>query len=348
MSPPEANARPSQVTLAGWGIAGAAVMLVVAVFDTMGNLQSLDMRDELTRMLTTGSGKGLGLSVDQAIELMRWSLFVSGVAAAAAAILGIFVLQRNRGARIGLTVAAVPIVLTAPISGSFLGMFIAAGTAILWTRPARDWFAGRPPQPATMAPVAQQAVAPVAPPAVPPAEVQPPPVYGWAQPPAPLLPPQPPNPYGYYPPRPAPTSRAVVSDRPLQVRVACILTWVFSALTGLAYIVVLVALAVDSSGLLKIMRDSPQWDPSYDDNVVLVAIGVVSVLILFWCAAAMVLAVFAWRGARWAWGLLLASIGLAALVSLVLLPVSLAHLIVLGAAFGLLLSGPARDWFAGR
>lgn len=341
MSPTEPNGRPSQVTLAGWGIAVAAVLLVVAVFDTMGNLQSVDMREELTRVLTTGSGKGLGVTVDQAITVMRWSLFVSGVAAVAAGILGIYVLQRHRGARIGLTVAVVPIVLTAPISGSFLGMFIAAGTAILWTRPARDWLAGRPPQPTApraVQPAAPPTAPPTAPPAAPPAAVQPPPVHGWGQPP---------NPYGYYPPTAAPVYRENLAARPRQVRTACILTWVFSGLTALAYVLVLVALAVDSSGLLKVLRDSPQWDASYDDTMVLAAIVVVSVLILFWCAAASVLAAFAWRGARWAWILLLVSIAVAALVSLVLLPVSLVHLVVLAASFGLLLSRPSRTWFSG-
>src|SRR5689334_8333161 len=120
MSPSETSARPSQVTVAGWAVAIASVMLAVGVFDAMRNLHSVDTREEVTRALSTGSAKGLGISVDDALTAMRWALFVSGAAAAAAAILGVFVLQRNKGARIGLTVAAVPIVLASPISGSFL------------------------------------------------------------------------------------------------------------------------------------------------------------------------------------------------------------------------------------
>ena len=90
----------------------AILVVVLAVFQTMGELNGLDMRERLTRALGNGSGEDLGLTVDEAITVMRWSLYVAGVAAAASAILGVYALRRDRTARVGLTVAAVPIVLS--------------------------------------------------------------------------------------------------------------------------------------------------------------------------------------------------------------------------------------------
>src|SRR4051812_26407543 len=102
----------------------------------MADLKSVDTRDRLTRALATGWAKELGISVDDALTVIRWGLLVAGAAAAVTGVLGIFVLQRHAHARIALTVAAVPVVLTAPFSGGVLGLMIAAATALLWSRPA--------------------------------------------------------------------------------------------------------------------------------------------------------------------------------------------------------------------
>ncbi len=360
MSSPEGSARPSQVTFAGWGIAVASVMLVISVFDSMANLRSVDMRETIAEAVGSGSAKGLGLSVEDVTEILRWSFFVTGFAAVAAGILGVFVLQRNRSARIGLTVAAVPIALaalvTAPFAGSFLGMFIAAGTTVLWTRPARDWFDGRPPVAREVPrmpefpplPEYPSATTPPAPPAA--DAPQPPPTQGWGQAPpvgAPQPPPPAPNPYGYYPPAPRAQVPWPPSERPGQVRLACILTWVFSAVTSLAFLGLLTGFAVDSDAMLEQMRDAPGWDSAYEDFAVAGAV-VVSVIFLVWCLGAAVLAVFAWRRQQWAWILLLVSTGLAALIGLIGIPASLVHLAALATTFGALLSKQSRDWFSGR
>ncbi|MGO4258750.1 hypothetical protein AB4Y76_20120, partial [Marmoricola sp. RAF53] len=219
MSPEQPNARPSQVTVAGWAVAAAAVVLVVAVFDQMARLHTVDMREDIARVISSGSAADLGLTVARATEILRWILMVSAVAAVAAGVFGVFVLQRHRAARIGLTVAAVPVVLTAPVAGSLPAMVIGAGAALLWSRPARDWFAGRPaqarPEPVTRAarpnpfaaPVQRPVDAPVTTPVQrPPAELPPPdpgtppvllppPTSGWGgYPPGPAYPPHPAHP----------------------------------------------------------------------------------------------------------------------------------------------------------
>jgi hypothetical protein len=135
---------------------------------------------------------------------------------------------------------------------------------------------------------------------------------------------------------------------PRQVRVACLLTWVFSALTGLGYAALLVALVVDRHGLMAAIKDSPGWRSSYDDSTVVIAAVVVSAVFLLWCAGAAVLAWFAWRGASWAWIVLCVSTSVASLVCLIALPYSLVHLAAASYALGMLLSRRSREWFAGR
>ena len=50
----------------------------------------------------------------------------------------------NRGARLALSILAVPILLTAPLTGGLTGALVVVATLMLWSGPARDWFAGRP------------------------------------------------------------------------------------------------------------------------------------------------------------------------------------------------------------
>ena len=108
---------------------------------------------------------------------MRAGLTVAAVCAAAAAVLGFFVLQRSRGARLALSIVAVPILLTAPLTGGFVGALVAASTAVLWSGPARDWFAGRPgasaASSATKSPTPPTASASATSPADPPAPAAP-------------------------------------------------------------------------------------------------------------------------------------------------------------------------------
>src|SRR4051794_31683996 len=111
MSESDGSARPRQLTLAGWFVVVASVMLLITVYSTLASLNSVDTRDRVTQWLSTPTGDGLGLSVAQALSGLRAALIVTGVSAAAAAVLGVFVLQRHRGARIGLSNIAVPILV---------------------------------------------------------------------------------------------------------------------------------------------------------------------------------------------------------------------------------------------
>src|SRR3954469_14798781 len=97
-------ARPRQLTLAGWLVDVGSVMLVITVYSSIASLNSVDTRDRVSEWLSTPTGEGLGLSVADALSGLRVALMVTGLCAAASAVLGVFVLQRHRGARIALSV----------------------------------------------------------------------------------------------------------------------------------------------------------------------------------------------------------------------------------------------------
>src|SRR4051794_22408611 len=234
MSNDAAGPRPREVTIAGWTVAVASAMLVVSVFDAMARLHSVDTRDSLTRALGAGSAKDFGITLTDALDVMRGALFVAGVAAVVTGILGAFVLQRHATARLVLTVAAVPVVLTAPFSGGVLGLLIGGATALLWSRRARDWFAGRPPtRPAVERLAARPVERVLDPRTVRPVQGRPPEVGGPAAPPRAVTEWGAPGRRDVPPPYVVPETRSGV---PVPVRVACILTWAFSGLTALAYV----------------------------------------------------------------------------------------------------------------
>ena len=139
-------ARPRQATVAGVMVVLACLLLVITLFDAMAGVRSADTRQGIVEFLGKPPGDGLSLTVEGVVELLRGLLLFSGALAAAGAVLGVYALLRHRGARIGLSVVAVLMLLSATFV-SVLPVVVAIGAAMLWGREVRDWFDGRPPQP---------------------------------------------------------------------------------------------------------------------------------------------------------------------------------------------------------
>ncbi len=400
--------RPTQVTMAGWVAVIGSTFLLLTLFDSVAEVRSVETREGVEEFLSSPTGEGLGLGVDRAVEILRALLLFSGAAYAAALVLGIFVLQRHRGARIGFTVTAVAIMLTAPLAGGFLPALVAFAAITLWTGPARDWFAGRTPaasgasgasgssgarrtgagdyqegrlmsgqesqpdpspRPADRPygePPSAQAPAPEPRPSASGSHSygQPPP--GW--PPPDYQPPQQ-SQQGYYPPGyPPDYQQSYQPDyqqgypqyggyqaqqdpdrRPATVTIAAWLTWVFSALTLVAFVFVVIAVLAARDELLDAMRAEPgfeQLDIAPGDLVSV--LWVVSGLFIFWCASAIVLAVLAYRRVNWARIMLVVSAGLTLLLALMAIgsAVSAVHLLVAGAVIVLLFTGGANQWYS--
>ena len=139
--------RPRQVTMAAWMIMGGSVLLVGAVFERVSTLHRLETQDAVRQFLAEPPANGFGLDLEGALTILRTMSMVTAGCAAAAAILGYHVLKRNRGARIGLTVLAVPLFIAGFVIGGFLSSLVAVSAVMLWLAPARDWFDGVAPSP---------------------------------------------------------------------------------------------------------------------------------------------------------------------------------------------------------
>src|SRR4051794_7778302 len=357
------SARPRQLTLAGWFVVVASVMLVITVYSTIAGLNSVDTRDRVSEWLSTPTGEGLGLTVTDALSGLRVALMVTGLCAAASAVLGVFVLQRHRGARMALSVVVVPILvanlMTAPLTGGLLGALIAAATVVLWTGPARDWFAGRP----VRQPAVSERREPPQVPATPPAPTEPPatsvdlstqqpsrvpaatpgfgerPAHQSALPPEQWAAPTGP-PIGWQ--EPAPTFAV-----PGFVKAACVLTWAFSGLVAMVYVVMLFVLVVAKDEIVDYVTGLPEWQQSnIQPDLLMPVLWLGSLMFLAWSVGALVLAWFTWRRHNWARYLLAASAGAAFLAGLFAFPVSLLHLLACAVTIAGLFTARARAWFA--
>jgi hypothetical protein len=276
------------------------------------------------------------------------------------AILGYQTLQRSRGARLALTVLAVPLFVSGLATGGYLSSAVAAAVGTLWLGPARLWFDGRVapaadgtaraahpasrpvwPPPYDPGPSEQQRPAPAEPPRAHPEQARPQP--GWP----PVAPsawtPPPTTQYG----EPA---AAAAGARPPTLVWACVLTWIFSSLAAVVCVASIVVLAQDSSVILdKMHAQNPDLAArGVSDHMILVVCYVTCVVLALWSVGAAVLAVLAFRRRRLAmYGLLLSTAGasvfclLGALGSLVVLvPLAAAAVTI-----GCLVRPEVKAWF---
>jgi len=326
--------RPPQVTFSGWAILVGSVIVLVSVYDTVANLRSIDTREEVERMLSEPPLSGTGLGLERVLDMMHGASLVAGGCAAAMAVLGFFVLRRHQQARIGVSVLAVPLFLCGLVVGGFAASMVAVAAVLLWTRPARDWFAGRTPEP-TSRPAArapQWPERPVAPPRREPS------AHGsLPQPTAHPASEQQPDPNGprawsdFGAPQTPEPGRA--SRRPREVISACIMVWVFGGMALASTLTALVMVPSDDT----VLRDLYEQDERFADSGVTLSALRATVLALsaglaLWALAAVVLALFAFLRHNWArWALFGSSVA-TAVFSL---------LLVIGAPMMLVLTGVA-------
>lgn len=366
--------RPRQLTVAGGFVVAGSLFLLLSVFDSLASLDSVDTRAEVEQMLSTSSGQGLGLSVSQALTGMRVGLQIAAVCAAAALVLGVFVLRRHHGARLALSVVAVPILLTAPLTGGLLGVAVAVATATLWSGPARDWFAGRPvrettplfrrgeerkdvstgpdaprPAPSSSPPPPDAPATPslLAPTSTSAPTQRPSETPGFGAAPVQQSVQQSPQQPGQHPWMASTQHHGPIAPVPAQVRIACWLTWAFSGIVALMYVGVLAFLVLDQAQLVKALTDSPQWTQAgLDERLIVPVLWIGCLMFLGWALGAMALAWLTWRRHNWARYLLVASAAVAGVAATFAFPVGLIHQAACVAAIVMLVSAPARAWFA--
>lgn len=326
MTDSKAPARPPQVTMAGWVTVVGSLFMIVNVFGVVSRLHSLDTRESVQDALAKDPLKGTGIDLQQALSLMHGTALVAGGTAAAAAILGWFVLQRNHHARIGLSVIVVPLFFSGLVAGGFVSAMIAVSVVMLWGRPARDWFNGITPPKATAR--NDRDTAPWQPP-TPPPEQGPRSFEGFGSTPTESQPlsPNPDHQAHQVAPRPA------SAGRPREVVQACAFTWAMCGTAVLGLLMVLAGFAL-SPDLVKEVYESDSRFAESDISLTALrtAAIVLSIVLALWSAAAMVVAWFAFTGANWARIVLIVSASVAAAFSLATVLSSPPLLVVTGVA----------------
>lgn len=144
VSEPKELPRPPQTTMVGWVVLIGSVYVALQSFDSLASLRSSETR-ELIEDMIKAMGRPAGVSVEDGITALRGVHIAAAVCAAASAVLAFFALRRDKGARIGLSVLAVPLALSAAATGGFMTFMVVAGVLLLWLQPARNWFNGLPP-----------------------------------------------------------------------------------------------------------------------------------------------------------------------------------------------------------
>lgn len=379
MSEPRIETRPPQVLWGGCLAAVAAALLAVSVFDALDKLHSLATRATMVHTLN-----GLGLDgphgVGPLIPVVHVILLVAGCAAAVATILAGFTLTGHVRARIGLTVAAAAAVVS--ILGSFMGSsvvlsaMLAAAVGMLWSGPARDWFAGRPVREWKLpTPPERSAQGPAQSPFAPPASHG----YGapgrqnpghqpdhdspgWGGPPTPPpaptadRPSQAPAPYPgfgqptahtypvqiqpYVPPRPG--------VRPSSVVTAALITWVMSAITGLFGVMGALELLFERAALVRSLHSAPVvavMGHVQVTNAQLTLLEALCLVVVVLSVAAAVLMFFAFHRHEWARASLAACGVFGIVLSIWMTVVGLPVVIAISAAIALLYGAPASHWF---
>jgi hypothetical protein len=329
--------------MAGWMIMGGSVLVVATVFETITSLNTLETREAVSQFLSEPPGEGLGLDVPGALVVLRTVSMVAAGCAAVAAVLGFHVLRRNRSARLGVTVVAIPLFFTGMVTGGFLSSVVAASALLLWLEPARNWFDGVPAKPSP-----ERAATDWPPPA--PQSPEPPPSPPAPQEQAPATAPKPQQGFGTAA-APSAVGPGRPERRPAAVMWACVLTWVLSGTAAVMMALSALVIALQPDLVLEeLRRQNPDLgDQGLTDRAVQVATYVTAGVTVVWALVAVVLAVFVLRRAGWARIALLVSAagaGATCLVASVGSVLMVLPAFACAVTFSLLLRPDVRAWFA--
>lgn len=326
----ETKPRPGHTTLAGALVVGGAVGVVVSVAEQLSGLYSLETREQVTKFLTTPPGSDLDLSVPAALDGLRVVLMVLAGCATAAGVLGWHALRGSTGARLGLSVLAVPIFVGGLAVGGVLTALIAAGTMLMWSGPSAYWFRGEPvpEQPRRDGQAG-----------VPPLPVRRP---GANRPPdAPTT--------TLTAERPVAPAQQAPGRRPDALVWACVLTWAFTGLAAVVMGASAVLMAAQPELVIEEMRRQGQQLGDTGADAITEAVYLSAAVVIGWSMLASFFAVLAFRGVPWGRIGLLASALVAAVVSLLGVAASLLIVLPAGAALAtvVLLNRPeVRAWCA--
>lgn len=147
--------RPQEVTVGAMLAVSGSIVAIVTLVSSMGRLHTVEMTDVLTEVMSGPGMDAFSLTIDDMRRIAKVIIMVLGVLSVTSAVLGVYVLRRDRVARVVLTALGSFVALFGLISnvaGWVLSAYIAMSLFLLWTRPAREWFrperSAEPPPPA--------------------------------------------------------------------------------------------------------------------------------------------------------------------------------------------------------
>ena len=324
---PETAPRPGHATLAGWLVIGGSVILVLVAWQRIANLHTLEVQEELQRAASNSSVDLWTMSAERLETIIRVLCMIAAGAATASAILGWYALKRSTSARLAITLLTPLLVVGAFATASgFSGSLVLLGIVMLWLRPTRDWYAGRPwttqtagsaqRRPDPFAPTSQPRPVDAAPPTPepPPPTPEPEPAPG----PGPVQPGPFVGEYGAPAPTPATSpSPEVRAKRPGALIAACVTVWASCALVaGFMLLFSLVMTVARDEFFEELQRQQPDDVQGITAAQLATGTYLATAFIVLWCVAATVLAMLAFRRLQWARVALVTCAGVAGLVLL--------------------------------
>lgn len=323
-------ARPRQTTMAGVMVMLAAAFVVLAAFDRVARLRSLETRESLERVIKDLPG-GFSPSVESVIQVSHVVAIVAALCSVAAVALGWQVLQGSRRARVVLSALAVPIFVTGLVAGGFMSSIVTVATLMLWLSPSREWFAGKPiPEPVKPGQARREASVDAltgrAPDEVPaPVPAQP---SGWSVAPTP-------------------------DKRPDPLTVAIVLTIVTAGLVFVSSLLTLVVLVTQPDLMIdELRRTNPELESQgASDRLLLTAAYLSCGFTLITSGLAVVLAVLMAKRRAWAARLLLicaAACALFCIIAAIASPIALIPAAAAIVTVNCLRRAEVRAWFDAR
>jgi hypothetical protein len=343
----EQQPRPGQATLAGVLIIGGSIFVVLAAWQRISTLHTLEAQEQIAEWLGDG---GSGLSFEGMERLLRVTYVVGAAAAAASAVLGFQVFKRSTSARIVLTALSPLLFVGGLATNQLLAPMVLAGIALLWLQPTRDWYAGRPwvqrheeRRAARLA--AMRSGSPSAP------ESTRPDPFAAPAPPAPTAPGQagPAAPHGV-PAVPAPRARAR-GRRPAGLMAACVMAWVVSTAVVAGLALTAIGFAAQSDEVYaELMSQQPDMleASGLTERQLVASVYVMIGGLVVWALVAIVLAGLTFVGHNWARITLVVSAACAAALALAMClaaPVFIVMVLLLATGGWLLVRPEVTAWF---
>ncbi len=139
------RSRPREVTVGGLAAVVGSAMALVLLVSTANQLHSSRVTEALTTVVKSEQAATLGLTLEGARELLRYTIMGLAVLSVASLVLGFYVLRRHRSARVVLSVIGGGVGTLALFAGPvawLVSLYIGVSIFLIWSRPARAWFGG--------------------------------------------------------------------------------------------------------------------------------------------------------------------------------------------------------------